>query len=784
MPKAEDRMISGPQSLSRVPQTPLAHRLGSHQLPTQNTQLLPSALEVTPPHTAYHDKYRDMRQMMPVANRADRSASLARTMITPNSTKRSNPPESNQSVTWRPAPGLPAPPEFRINTLNVSTAPAGPQPPSGPERPASASPTAQVDPNAPVTDLEVYMGYLARQKRVPATRFMVWSKEVEEAFMEAIKLIPRVGRRKITVGGKLRGRNELIADYIYKKTKKRRTRKQVSSHIQVLKHVLKDDETFMAMVADPPETEPTDGTSGELFDQLIAKLSAESFDDFVSKLRNKDADDANNGSDGSNETLPQANSSVSSGTPPNAHMPTIKEELETSSPPPMFQPAPLEPVQIELSTPRRGVSNNFVHNLGLQHPPFDWTSSQLATPPHPGRRGHRRGQSSLDLGGERVVPVSFRLARAGDHPHIFTNLLRPQYESPNAPKQFSQLASRFEEVAKMQQNNTLLPSTPVIHCLSKLDVNAARSGYERPPLSVDAGFVVSGFTPFNLLFSPAPASPAGFERVPNHRWACVTKVYSMGRCLLSVRDEVPSQENIYQGTERLQLPFTTDFWSPFLEGFTGQADRTKNPDLAISAVTVTQAVYCERKGQDAPHLAFIVLYEFERARDPFSARTIFRRVRTSPAPAQGPTNVSAGPTIATGPGSGSATPVALLNMHSMHNVPNNIHDAVHPDGLMGSLGSPGPAAHSGQHIGGLLPQSLGSPRRGIEAPIARSMSTVGVYHPPPMGHMNLPPEPISATAAPSDFAPFMFEPEPIARSMTAFEPMNWSNDIQDWCIFE
>jgi len=40
--------------------------------------------------------------------------------------------------------------------------------------------------------------------------------------------------------GQLRGRNELIQDSIYKDTGIRRCRKQVSSHLQVLKQHLKD----------------------------------------------------------------------------------------------------------------------------------------------------------------------------------------------------------------------------------------------------------------------------------------------------------------------------------------------------------------------------------------------------------------------------------------------------------------------------------------------------------------------------------------------------------------
>ena len=65
----------------------------------------------------------------------------------------------------------------------------------------------------------------------------------------ALVTFPPVGRAKIPCGAgkKARGRNELIADAVGRWTKAPRDRKQVSSHIQVLKPMVRHDEISKAV---------------------------------------------------------------------------------------------------------------------------------------------------------------------------------------------------------------------------------------------------------------------------------------------------------------------------------------------------------------------------------------------------------------------------------------------------------------------------------------------------------------------------------------------------------
>lgn len=96
----------------------------------------------------------------------------------------------------------------------------------------------------------------------------VWGPDVEKAFEEALRIIPKNGLSKIKVSGRSCGRNELISDYILQETGKLRTRKQVSSHIQVIKNLKKNDDLI-----DLINNGPSDPNSLKKFEEVFSKIT-------------------------------------------------------------------------------------------------------------------------------------------------------------------------------------------------------------------------------------------------------------------------------------------------------------------------------------------------------------------------------------------------------------------------------------------------------------------------------------------------------------------------------
>ncbi len=97
----------------------------------------------------------------------------------------------------------------------------------------------------------------------------IWSDDVEAAFAEALTIIPKKGLHKIKISGCAKGRNELISDYILAKTGKIRTRKQVSSHIQVIKNLHKNSTLINLILHGPSQTPEI----AKKFDEIFSRIS-------------------------------------------------------------------------------------------------------------------------------------------------------------------------------------------------------------------------------------------------------------------------------------------------------------------------------------------------------------------------------------------------------------------------------------------------------------------------------------------------------------------------------
>ncbi|KAG6171813.1 hypothetical protein E4U51_008176 [Claviceps purpurea] len=113
----------------------------------------------------------------------------------------------------------------------------------------------------------------------------VWRRpELEDAFVDSVLLMPHMGRRKFSMGGKLHGRNMLISEYIFvicvailgskeifridnsNESIEQMGRKQVSSHMQVVKKFFEDLRCFHFLFPAEEKREPGSTNSDDYFD--------------------------------------------------------------------------------------------------------------------------------------------------------------------------------------------------------------------------------------------------------------------------------------------------------------------------------------------------------------------------------------------------------------------------------------------------------------------------------------------------------------------------------------
>lgn len=717
----------------------------------------------------------------------------------------------------------------------------------------------------PVTNLIAYSGYLTRQKKDAGESSSVWSPDVEQAFMEALRTIPRVGRRKITVRGRPCGRNELIAGYIQQKTGKLRTRKQVSSHIQVLKHLLKDDAEFLALVADAPLSGSSVSSSSATSSSssISSHPSSYSSSFSISGHRFRRASEFGTTPATSLSSLSSLSSSSSTSSSSSAmvrsitdpsgrypHLPpttmlqssAINEERfpqdhsgvivdldenpnnsagtnngsgtnngagdtssgdtgggETSGGNPKSRPSSNRPSNLFIPHSGAVFANSASFrpsSAGYYHPSnYSLHSHSHGIPAHSNHpslyhSSSMRQQSVLVRNQESannrlLCPLNFCMWKQVDSQvkQVYTQLIRPTFESPLKSKALAHLSVRFPHILDMirQEMPLVVYGKILLNIAEPSSVKQSSSSSSSPskndrtPSSPDIGVSPAQFrSNFHLLVDKAALPSTG-----PHSWECVTSIASMGQDLLELRDEVPYQEDLVRCSEELLVPFASDFWCPFLNGFSCSAPGVKrNPRAAVAAITVTQQLVCRYLDSDVEAVSVLLVYEFEKAADSFSARTIFRRVDFDPnalstitpdvSPEHHDSSTTTTSTTSTSYAAPSAIHVSHTPAHSSGHASSQ--DPTHGSSQQGNsslLDTPVlSGASNGQGSGSGSGSAAGVVSSATGTPMTRANTDMAQF---PLL------DPASVSAAPSTAA----YGENMVRSMTAFDPSSvWENSSE------
>lgn len=162
---------------------------------------------------------------------------------------------------------LPSKPRIRVST-NPALEPLPGSMNFGPPRSGS------VDIQYPQTDYDATPPSATSSTQGGDSEKDIWCPDVQQAFEEVLAIVPKKGLNKIKIGGRSCGRNELISDYIMAKTGKFRLRKQVSSHIQVIKNMGLRKE-LIALINDGPQfgSEEEEERSNKQFEEIFAKIN-------------------------------------------------------------------------------------------------------------------------------------------------------------------------------------------------------------------------------------------------------------------------------------------------------------------------------------------------------------------------------------------------------------------------------------------------------------------------------------------------------------------------------
>ncbi|KAH3685466.1 hypothetical protein WICPIJ_003581 [Wickerhamomyces pijperi] len=419
----------------------------------------------------------------------------------------------------------------------------------------------------------------------------IWSSDVEAAFEEALKMIPKNGLTKIKISGKSCGRNELISDYILQTTGKFRTRKQVSSHIQVIKN-LKRNTKLIDLINDGP----SDDESLKKFDVVFSEIQFK-----------KSLGAAGVSSIAAN--IQRIPTPLSLDKPKSRRLsPTASSRPKTPSTA-ASAASTLKPIECQLRE----------FEMAL----VDKSAGKL-----------HKFSSLLD----RKLGQDLRLKPDASISHRFPNL--NEYSKKKADRESRRAASSAASAVNKDSNQP-----PILHNMVQLDIPTVVDLSRASPatdLKLFMKNIPLGDTEkeeeFSYLKLFMKNIPLGGDTEKEEEFSCLTTVYSFGAEFIKLIEgnlEVEKRlENNYYPSELqnivVKVPFAPEFWSAFLTSL-GQASSTASQrTIAVKSTTIEQVIY--RKGSKPSELnksdiKAMILWEFNINEDSSKpAETTTRRL--------------------------------------------------------------------------------------------------------------------------------------------------------------
>ncbi|ORY96906.1 TEA/ATTS domain family-domain-containing protein, partial [Syncephalastrum racemosum] len=410
----------------------------------------------------------------------------------------------------------------------------------------------------------------------------VWPPDVEAAFVEALETIPKLGRRKILVNGKPCGRNELISDFILRKTGKNRTRKQVSSHIQVLKNTRKGDPHFMRLLTDAATDADEDVVGRSAAGGLVssARSSSQLGTIMMQALQSSE----------STSSSCEDSSISSSSSPPQGDY--VFDMMYGDQPPnPMLSMMDLKEFYDPLQqTPALNLPEYFPQQQTQQHTQQPNANKLMPNAPNG------------------------RAMSAGDLTMMMKELDSPPFALwPNYLCLYLEYSLPYDPATTVSHNLSLLQHC-YPNCLSTVELEEAQSTKQKCPAlpdlaKLDLNLNISDFCFNNTCF---------FESRERRTIECTTTIYSFGNVVLESK-EIQQALWINNNKYMYSFVYVNQFFDAFMKGIRS-LQSWDEVDIAIRNLCIVQSESSSSSppssdtpspsASTAPLLAMI--YEFER----------------------------------------------------------------------------------------------------------------------------------------------------------------------------